>query len=479
MIESNRPVAGDASSGWVINHLPSALWQRRYLVGGATLLFFLAGLIAAYSLPTIYRSKATLLVQSQELPSKIVESPVSGAIGQRLAKIRERVLSRGDLITLIEQNDLYPSERRTEPLSDVVAEMREATMVSALANDLGESATGQDKTIAITMSFDYRDPAKAQAVLQSYVTSFMRIDSDDVEDQANLSVRFLEDQARKIQGQIAQIEGQITGIKARNGSVLAMGGMPSMIDTGSYSSQITALENQNRLLLATGRRTDKDPQMAAAESALANAQAQYSDTHPDVIQAKERLKQVRQLAQTNTGSSDAAFMQEQIQANNGAIASLNQQRDAAVSRVSAAMAGSARAPAILEQAMQLESRATALREQYRGISINLLQAQNSARMAGEQRAERLALVDAPDLPDSPQSPDRPLLIGGGLAAGLVLGLFLALMAEFVSKPLRSPSQIEALGLPVLGLVPLLGKPRRSWFKSIFRRREHRPAPIAY
>lgn len=467
MIESRLPA--DSNSGWIINHLHSLLWQRRYLIAGMTLLLFFAGIIAAYSLPTIYRSKATLLVQSQDLPSSIVESPVAGAVEQRIAKIRERVLSRGDLIALIEQRDLYPEKRRSEPLSTVVNEMREATMVGALAGNLG-ATPGTDNTIAITMSFDYPDPTKAQAVLQDFVTNFMRIDSDDVEDQASLSVQFLEDQARKLQTQISQIEGEITSLKARNGSALASSGTP-MIDTGSYSAQITNLENQNRLLLASARGSGNDPQVAAAEAALATALAQYSDSHPDVLQARDRLRQLRQLPRSDSGA--ASFIQEQIKANNAAIASLSQQRDASIGRASAAMAGSARAPAILEQAMQFESRASALREQHRGVATDLLKAQNSARMAGERRAERLSLVDAPDLPDTPQSPNRPLFIWGGLGAGLAVGLLLALIAEFMSRPLRSPLQIEAMGFPVLGLVPVLGPSTPSGWRSFFKRRAKR------
>ena len=462
----NEPnFTADSNSGWIFNHLHSLLWQRRYIIAGATLVIFLAGLIGAYSLPTMYRSKATLLVQSQDLPSSIVESPVAGEVEQRIAKIRERVLSRGDLIALIEQKDLYPEKRRSEPLSTVVNEMREATMVGALAGNLG-AGSRTDNTIAITMSFDYPDPGKAQAVLQDYVTNFMRIDSDDVEDQASLSVQFLSDQARKLQTQISQIEGEITSLKARNGSALATSGTP-MIDTGSYSAQITNLENQNRLLLASARSSGGDPQIAAAEAALAAAQAQYSDSHPDVMQARERLRQLRQLPRTDSGA--ASFIEEQIKANNATIAALSQQRDSAIGRASAMMAGSARAPAILERAMQLESRASALREQHRGVATDLLRAQNSARMAGERRAERLSLVDAPDLPDTPHSPNRPLFIWGGLGAGLAVGLLLALIAEFMSRPLRSPLQIQAMGFPVLGLVPVLGPSTRSGVKSFFKR----------
>ena len=111
-------VEGSGAGGsWLLNHIPTILWQRRWWVIGSTLLLFIAGVVAAYMLPTIYRSTATLLVQSQDLPTSIVDAPSSGVIEQRIAKIRERVLSRGDLVALIEQNDLYVKERRRKPLS--------------------------------------------------------------------------------------------------------------------------------------------------------------------------------------------------------------------------------------------------------------------------------------------------------------------------------------------------------------------------
>jgi uncharacterized protein involved in exopolysaccharide biosynthesis len=114
----------------------------------------------------------------------------------------------------------------------------------------------------------------------------------------------------------------------------------------------------------------------------------------------------------------------------------------------------------MEQAMQLENRVTTLRNQFQQVSENLLKAQNSSRMATEQRAERLSLVEPANLPDSPYSPNRLLLIGGGAAAGLGLGLLLALILELATKPIRSPRQVERLGLPILGVVPML-KPNTS------------------
>src|SRR6476660_8965775 len=144
----------DASPAWIINYLPVILWQRRYYVLACFLLLLLIGTIGAFGLPRTYRSTATLLVQSQDLPTTIVDSPTNGAVEQRIARIREQVLSRGDLIQLIEQNDLYVEQRRTQPLSKIIENMRHATSVGALSSDIGQQSGTQNSTIAISMSFD-------------------------------------------------------------------------------------------------------------------------------------------------------------------------------------------------------------------------------------------------------------------------------------------------------------------------------------
>jgi len=466
-VTAERP---NPSPVWMINYVPIILWQRRYYVLVCFLLMLTVGVVAAFGLPRTYRSTATLLVQSQDLPTSMVDSPTSSAVEQRVARIREQVLSRGDLIQLIEQNDLYPKERREQPLSKVIEKMRHSTGIGALSSDIGQQSGTQNKTIAIAMSFDYPDPGKAQSVLQSYVSKFLTMDSQDVEDQATLTVRFLQDQANKLQSQISDLEGQLTSLKSRNGTALATSGMPPMLDTGSITAQIAALQSENRQLIAQSRRpAGRSDALASAEAALAAAQSQYSDTHPDVIALRERVRELRQIA---ASAAPDTSLQEQIAANNASIRQLMQQRDETMARANAAVAGSARAPAIMEEAMQLENRATALRNQYQQVSENLLKAQNSARMATEQRAERLSLVEPASLPDQPFSPNRPFLIAAAAAAGLALGLLLALAIELVSRPLRSPRQLEQLDLPVIGLVPLIKtkqQPRQIGLRGLLSR----------
>jgi uncharacterized protein involved in exopolysaccharide biosynthesis len=468
MIESSSDGAG---FGWFFNHLPTVLWHRRRWAIGVFAACVLAATIAAFALPTLYRSSATLLIESQQLPTEVAQAPGAGAIEQRIAKIREKVLSRGDLIALIEQYDLYANERRSKPLSKIIDKMKKATTIGALQGDIGQPAAGgsQSNVIALDMSFDYPDPVKAQEVLQSFVSSFLKMDSDVVEDQATLTVRFLEDQAQKLQNQIQQVESQITTLKSQNGSALVQSGVPAMLDTGSYSAQMIDLQSQNRQLMAQRQRpAARDTQLAQAEAALAAAQAVYSDTHPDVIAARERVKALRAIPSADSG--EGAAIDAQIRANNEAIAILRAQRDAAVARANAVSAGQARAPAILEQAAQLEDRANGLRDQYKDVSGNLLKAQSSARMAGEQRAERLSLIEPASLPDHPNWPNRPLMIAAGTIAGIFLGLIAVLIVELLQGAVRSPVQIEGLGLPVIGIVPLFDEPRPKR-RKLFGRRE--------
>jgi uncharacterized protein involved in exopolysaccharide biosynthesis len=462
-----------AAGGGFINYIPRILWERKWLVIVPFVVLSIAGIVTAFVLPRVYRSSATLLVESQELPTTLVSSPLNSIIDQRIAKIREQVLSRGDLIELIEQNNLYESERRSKPLSSIVSEMQDATKLQAVSGDLGAGGGAQPggtSTIAFSMSYDYADPAKAQAVMQSFVSRFLEIDATTMAAQANNTVDFLQDQSRRLTDEINRIEAQITGIKSRNGSALATGGMVMAPNTGGYSAQIAQLQGENRQLMAQARRGGgKDPLVQQAEAALVAARAVFAESHPDVVRAKSRLQQAQEIAASQGGSTDDSLLQGQIQANNAQIAQLEQYKAQDSARAAAGMAAQARGPALQEEVSQLEARANGLRDQLREISGNVLRAQNSARMAQEQKGERLSVVDPPSAPDKPVSPNRLLLIGGGIGAGLGLGLVLALALEFLMRPIRGVGQLQGLGLEPLALVPTFTpdlapgeKPRRRF-----------------
>ena len=56
MIEAQNFESRDAGFGWMINHLPTIVWQRRYYALAVFLAFLIMAVVAAFALPTIYRS---------------------------------------------------------------------------------------------------------------------------------------------------------------------------------------------------------------------------------------------------------------------------------------------------------------------------------------------------------------------------------------------------------------------------------------
>jgi uncharacterized protein involved in exopolysaccharide biosynthesis len=464
-------------------YLPQILYQRRRLVLVPFLACALAAVALAYGLPAHYRSSATVVVESKELPEAIAAASVTDLIDQRIARIKQQILSRPGLIGLIRDNDLYRSERRTESLSAIIETMRDATEITPVTADIDKLAArrGDSSTIAFQISFTYPDPAKAQAVTQQFTERLLKLDSSQLSAQAGATVGFLRDQASQIQGRIAEIEGKIADIKAKNGLALSrIGGfIPS---ASNYDVQIAQLQRENTELQGrlNSNSTDADDRVSKAEAALAAAQALYSDNHPDVITARQKLTEARAAAKSSVAPRNNPAISAQIAANGRTIATLMAAKSADMSRANATVSAQSGAPLIEESIRQLEAKADGLRDNYQRISGNLLAAEAAQKMDAEQRGDRLVLVDPPTLPDEPNAPNRTLLMIGGVAVGLVLGLGLALLAELLHRPIRGTQALQSLlGTGPLVVIPTLkpkrpGDRRRRWGAGLFRRRKAVP-----
>jgi len=490
---TQSPEDGNSGGGGgFVSSFPSMLWQRRWFVILPVMVATVAGLVTAFLMHPVYESSATVLIESQQVPDDLISAlsgagggnQVSDMIGQRIARARERVLSRQDLIRLIRTYGLYQREQRTLPLSKIVDKMRDDTTIAAIDNGLATGALpsrknlGLANTIAITVAFDYDDPVKAQLVAQQFVDHFLEADASTQVSQATDTVNFLTEQANTIQSQIAQLEQRATQMRAANGSVLALNGLSGNrgTDVSQIDSQIAAIQAENsKLVTARENGGVQNQAVAQAEAQLRMAEAKFSDTHPDVIAAKAQLEAAKRDASSKMQTDP---IQAQLQANRAQIASLNQARGMVASHSAAYEAAASRAPALSSQLEQLEKAADVLRDQYRGIGIKLQAAQIQARMESEQKGERLTLSDPPVVPDHPLRPNRPLIIAGSIAAGFGLGLALVLLTELVMRPIRGTAALRN----VTGEAPLAVIPdfdlRPSWIAQMIERRVRRKANAA-
>ena len=446
----------------ILAQAPGILLQRKWWLIIPTILLLIAGIAAAYLIPALYRSSSTLLVESADVPIDKDAGGGTEVVDERLAKIRQQILSRRDLIQLMDKYALYQSERQSDPLSKVVSKFHDAIAVTPVSAEFQQS--GGKATIAFTISYDYRDPILAQQVTQSLIDRIVEIDSTTNVDQTRAAVAFLSQQTEDLQGQITLVQTQLSGLKARNGSLLSNVNVPMMGGGGGADGQIAMLQrdnanlNQQRDLVKTS--AERDPVVSQAEAGLAAARAIYAETHPDVIFAKQRLEEANRLAATNVKKVPVDSIAQQIAFNNTQIAALQAAKSQDQSRSSQIYAAQSRGPAVMEQAAQMQQRLDGLNAQYQQSSTRLISAQAAARAATEQRGERLVVVDAPSQPDQPTWPNRPLLMAGGGAVGAGIGLALILLLELMRRPIRGAAGLEDVtGAIPLGIVPIISGKR--------------------
>lgn len=467
---------GDEDSGpsSFLAHIPAIARQRKLLLIVPTIILFVAGVIAAFLLPTSYRSASVLLVESPQMQIGTPGDQSNEAIDQRVAKVRQQVLSRPDLIEMIQRLDLYTKERSSQPLSKIIEKLRDSVAFQPVGAEF-TGGGGKSSTIAFSMSVDYPDPVKAQAVAQDVVDRILRIDSTKNAEQAQDTVQFLTDQSANLETQIAALESQISGIKARNGPALSNSGMAMFGSGGNYDAQIASLRRENTALNSqrdlTKTAANRDPVVSAAEQQLAAARAVYAETHPDVILARQRLAEAKELAAKNVGNMPLDPITSQIEFNNSQIAALQAAKSREGAQMSAMLNAQAHGPLIMEQVAQLQQKLDGLNAQYQQVSAKLMTAQSNAKMENEQKGERLTVVDPPVVPDRPDWPNRPLFIAGGALAGLGLGLLLMIGVELVLRPIRGLDTVKSItGAAPLAAIPTIESKRPKpapWYRKLW------------
>lgn len=458
------PGVATPTDGGFIAQLPSIIWQRKWYLIIPLILAVVGAVAAILILPREYESGATLLVQSPTLPNEVIGTGSdSELIDRRIEALRQQIISRPKLLTLIEANELYASERARKSLSSIIETMRDNIKLNSIDANLNTSRP-EDRTIAFRLTYRYADPAKAQVIAQSLMEQVVELNSTADVAQANQTVQFLKEQQNELRGAITTQEQQIAALNMRFGGVLSRANAPIIGGGGSYDVQIAELNRANSMLQMQRRnlKTDdtRDPVVAQAESSLAGARAVYAESHPDVVIAKQRLEEARKLAAQNVQKLPSENIDEQIAFNNQQLATLRAGKAREQSQMTAAAMSQSQAPAVQQQAMQLQQRLDALNKQNEAISQRLMTAEAGARAANEQLGERLVVVDPPVIPDEPASPNRLLIGAIALAAGLGLGAVLALAVEMFLAPVRTPGRVAAItGSPTLALVPMI-EPRQ-------------------
>jgi uncharacterized protein involved in exopolysaccharide biosynthesis len=181
--------------------------------------------VVVRKLPDRYTSKAVVLVVPQQVPTDYVKPTVSTRLDEQLQTITQQILSRTRLEQIIDELNLYPDERRTGIMQDVVEQMS--------TKDIGIDITRGD---AFSVSYTSGNARTAQKVAERLTSAFI---DESTRDQANLTEgtsQFLESSTEEMRQRLEETEKKLQAYRQSHA-----GELPTQLE-----GNLTALQSTHQ-----------------------------------------------------------------------------------------------------------------------------------------------------------------------------------------------------------------------------------------
>ncbi len=301
-----------------------------------------ATFLVAILIPPVYRSSATILIEEQEIPKDLIRSTISAYAWQRIQTISQRVMTRSNLLRLINQFGLYPNKRRSDTTEELIRRMRNDVKLTPITARVIDPATGQPRraTIAFKLSYDGDTPVIAQKVDNELTTLYLNENLKTRTEQATNTYKFLTDQAQKLQTHITHLEAKIASFKEKhlhslpdlqrlnlelldrnqNDLIEADNELRSLQDRKTFLESQLAQIDPNAPVIGSDGRPILDPQsrLEALETEYATKRAEYYPDYPDVIRLKSEIaglkKQIGGVSDRQAEIKEAARLKAKLAA---------------------------------------------------------------------------------------------------------------------------------------------------------------------
>jgi polysaccharide chain length determinant protein (PEP-CTERM system associated) len=490
------------------------IWRRKWLIILPTIAIATAVAWVVLRLPDIYESVTLIVVKPSTISTSVVPTVSDDTLTRQLNNINQVVTSRSSLQPLVEKYGLYQQERmRGEPMESVVDNMRNDIKVEV-------NTSRNDITNGFNITFRGRDPKAVQAVTAELASKFIDAQTQATVASSTQTKEFFEQQLAQVKQDLDEIDrkrleymqqhmdnlpssaasllGQLTGLRDQQKSLIAELGRLRDSRT-ALGTQLNALQQQFEIdkqeveeVRTNVKTTPAYGQLverkAALDSEIQNMLTTLRPQNPDVKAKQAELDSImREMAQM---VKEAEAKNEEIRKRiadrpdlriSGMTSDI-QRIDSEIKRQEAALAQSE------EQINEISQRINSVPTTEIGLEIlnrdyltkkgnydDLLkksqQAELVANVASDAKGETIQVIDPANLPARPVAPKRPQLIGLGLAFGLGVGLFLAIVVE-VPRLLTIQTMEDAehyTGLPVLVSVPDLLTPQEARRVPVRRR----------
>ncbi len=297
--------------------------RRKAAIITTALIVFLIGLITALVWPPTYRSSSTILIKEQEIPTELVRSTVTSYAAKRIQTISQSVMTRPNLMEIIEKYNLYVKERKHDTTEEVLDEMREDIALDMISAEVMDPRTGRPgvATIAFTLSYEGSGPDATQKVAGELTSLFLAENLKTRKDKAAETYSFLTDETKKLEEKIADTGKRLAEFKEKFPNSLPEMSSMNLSMLSRTETELASVDDDLRVLKerkfylqsqleqinpltnmrsATGEPIlDPSSRLKALESEYASLSAKYSEKHPDIVKIKREIKGLRE--QTGQG----------------------------------------------------------------------------------------------------------------------------------------------------------------------------------
>jgi len=298
-----------------------------------------AAALVALGLPAVYSSSATILVQEQEVPPDLVRSTVTSFADERIQVISQQVMTKAQLLTMVEKFDLYQKFRDRETSDEIVARMRRDIQLSTIDSTISERGSGRrvNTTIAFKISYESPNPERARQVVEELASLYLSENAKVRRESAAETTAFLAEEANRLEQQIRDIESKLAEFKRRYAGRTPDSSAVNLQLAERTESELQRIEAEISMLqdrklsleaqlpfikpnasVGAGTTVDSnlDPEqrLRALQGQYASASAVYGSDHPDLRRMRREIAALQDQTGATTSEADVASTRRELEA---------------------------------------------------------------------------------------------------------------------------------------------------------------------
>ncbi|RON09051.1 lipopolysaccharide biosynthesis protein [Pseudomonas brassicacearum] len=435
--------------------------------------------VVAISIPPIYESSGTILVESQQISPDLVAANNNTFADERIEVIRQRVMTREHLEAIIDKYNLFNSQSRQLSVSEKIDEMRNAitvSLVSAVVKGRGEV------TIAFRLSFEHRQPEIANKVANELVTLFLDENIKQRTERASETTEFLTQEADKLRVELEALENRLADFKQAHSNALPEHQELRMNMLSRAETELKEVDRDyktareelrfNELELSAaatkhglpGAAGDKQQDLGSLKAEYTRLLSLYTEAHPDVRAVKRKIAALEATKGVGVGAGgaaapvnlDLAKAQARIAAAETRIKSLADQKQEILKKIADYEAQILETPQVERGLVTLMRDYENAKKKYEEIRTKEMSAKISESLEQENKAERFVLLESPLMPEKPIRPNRKKVVAMGFVLAPVGAGALVMLLEMLNQRVRGAEALASvLGRRILVAIPYI------------------------